>query len=480
MIKELEQLYKLNPLYRDLFPQQLEFVLAPSRFVAALCSRRAGKTEGTLIKCLQELSNHNGTMGLYLALTDKSVNKIVLPIARKLIAKHKLKASIVGEDIIFENGSSLSIHGANHVNKIEGFRGTKLLFCVVDEAASFNENILQYLIDEIIGPALSDLQGQLMLIGTPAAHCQGMFYDVTTGKEGSDVWIVKRWTAFDNPFMSENFAKDAELFCKRKKCDRTHPKFRREYLGDWCADDEALMIRPFALVHPPSVYSQDNWRSVIGVDFGFNDETAFSIIGWERNNPKSYVLECFGFTGADVAKLSAEAVAQGKDPIGMVTYIGNTLKRLKETYKPVKIVGDPAGASKIMVSEFLSKHKIVMDPAQKTDKKHYIEIFNDALVNTDLVINPLNTEELQKEMKKVVWNEDHTRELEGMKCDRLDATIYAYREALAYIEKIPVKGTQTEKDLTDQMFRKQLEQDMQRANDKLGDTFFSDMSQFLD
>lgn len=461
-MNELDQLYKIAPLYRELFDRQLEFALSPSRFIAAVCSRRAGKTTVCAVKAFQELLNHPGSIGIYLALTDRSVEDIFMPAVLPLVGKYKVKCRVNKDEIIFENGSKLLICGANHAHKIETFRGIKLLFCIIDEAASFSEKILHYLIDEIIGPALSDLQGQLMLIGTPAAHCQGMFYNVTTKIEGADVWVTKRWTAFDNPFMKVNFTKDADLFMKRKQCDRTHPKFRREYLGEWCADDEALMIKPFSLSYPPEPYHVDYWRSVIGVDFGFNDETAFSVIAWKRNNPTCYILESFGITKSSVSE------------------IANHLRRLKETYKPVRIVGDPAGASKIMMAEFLDKYKIFMEAAQKTNKEHYIEILNDALQNCVLLLHPETTKELQKEMRRVVWNEEHTRELEGMKCDQLDATLYAYRAALGYIEKIPVIKIKTDEEVAKDWLQKQIEIDKQEMYDKRGDAFFTDIGDFLE
>jgi hypothetical protein len=121
-----------------------------------------------------------------------------------------------------------------------------------------------------------------------------------------------------------------------------------------------------------------------------------------------------------------------------------------------------------------------MESAQKTNKAHYIEILNDALINCDLVLHPETTKDLQTEMRKVVWNEDRTRELEGMKCDQLDATIYAYREALAYTEKIIVKVELTSEDTAREWMKMQIDKDMQRADEKRGDTFFDDMSQFLD
>lgn len=456
----LKSIYKIYPLYQELFDKQLEFVLSPSNYIAAICSRRAGKTTVCAIRAFQELMMKPNSLGLYLALTDDNVERIFMPTVRPLLAKYKITANVTKDEVAFSNGSRLILAGANHINRIETFRGFKLVFCIIDEAASFTEHILQYLVDEIISPALIDNQGQLILIGTPANHCSGMFYNVTaTTKEES--WVVKRWTGFDNPHITVNYDKAAKEFLKRKKVDETNPKYRREYLGEWCTDEDALMIRPFTIGLPSEQYNTEDWRSVVGVDFGFNDETAISVIGWRRNNPTAYVLETVGLQYANVST------------------IGNMLKGIKEKYKPIKVVGDPAGSSKIIMAEFSDKYKVFIESAQKTNKAHYIEIFNDALVNDNLILVPSKTETLQKEMKKVVWNEDRTRELEGMKCDHLDATLYAYREAMAYIEKIPVKITKTEHMIEQEMLQSQIDYDIKRLEDK-NDDFFTDISNILD
>lgn len=460
MEDKLQQLYKAAPLYRELFDKQLEFALSPSRFIAAVCSRRAGKTTVCAVKAFQELLNRPGSIGIYLALTDRSVEDIFMPAVLPLVTKYNLKCKVNKDEIIFTNGSKLLICGANHPHKIETFRGIKLLFCIIDEAASFSEKILHYLIDEIIGPALSDLQGQLMLIGTPAAHCRGMFHEVTTGKE--DVWEVKRWTAFQNPFIADNFRKDMELLCKRKKCDQSHPKVQREYFGQWIADDETLMIRRFYEGIPKNPYHQDTWRSTIGIDFGFNDETAFSVIGWERDNPIAYVLECYGKSGMSVSQ------------------VGTELQRLDSIYHPVTIVGDPAGASKIMMEEFGDKYGIFMESAQKTNKAHYVEILGDALNLGVLLLHPNTTKDLQTELRKVVWNEERTREVEGIKCDQFDATLYSYRAAFAYIEKIPVKYIRTDKDFEDEMLQQVIEQDRRLKEQQQDDGFYDEISAVLE
>lgn len=468
MLNELEQLYKVAPLYRELFPKQLELALHPNRFAAALTGSRAGKTTACAVIATQELITSPNSLGVYLALTDKSVANIFMPIIRPLLNKYNIKAKITADDIQFANGSRLIVLGANHIHKVETFRGLKLKFCIIDECASFNQKILNYLIDEIMIQRLSDLQGRLLLIGTPAAHCSGLFYDVTMEIEKG--WGLVPWSVFDNPFMIEQANKDVQLYMKRKQCDRNNPKLLREYDGIWAADDDELLVKPLTLQAQPSTYSIETWRSVIGVDFGFNDETAFSVIGWERNNPKSYVLETFSITGEQASKTQR----------GMVSFIGDILNDLKKKYKPVKIVGDPAGASKILMDEFLYKHKVFMESAVKKDKAHYIEIMNDAIVNQALVFNPYTTKELQKEVSKLVWNDEHTREREGMKCDHFDATLYAYREALAYTEKIPIKTIKTSQEIANEMMQAQAVKDLEELDIKKGDTFFDDISNFLE
>jgi len=459
-MNELEQLYKIAPVYRELFPHQLQFALSPSRFITALCSSRAGKTKVCAAIAIQELMARPNSLGLYLALTDKSVADIFFPPLKEFLAKYCPQAKVTEDEVTFPNGSKLLIAGANNMMKIESFRGIKLLFCIIDEAASFRQHILRYLIDEIIIQRLSDLQGKLMLIGTPAAHCMGLFYEITE-KNSEEGWDNHRWSAFDNPYMVEQWKHDAKLFLTRKKATEANPKYRREFLGQWCTDEELLMIKPFRVDNPSTPFSTETWRTVIGIDFGFNDQTAFSVIGWRKDMPKAYVLETYG-----EAQLSVSGIAKH-------------LQRLKTKYKPMKIVGDPAGASKIIIAEYSEKYHIHIDPAQKSNKADYIEIFNDALINDELILCPNTTNELQTEMKAIVWNDDHTRELEGMKCDHLDATLYAFRESLEYLEKIPVPIIMDDAEKERQFLSKVIKEDKRIKDLHQGDTFFDDIATFL-
>lgn len=424
--KQLEALYKTHPMYKELFFKQLEVLLNPARFISVITGSRSGKTTMAAVHAIEDLSKNVG-IGLYVARTDSSVRDIFMPIVKPLLRKYGIIAKVNADEIVFSNGSKLLVLGANHPHKIENFRGLKLRFAIVDECASFNQDILVYFINDILIRRLSDLQGKLFLIGTPAAHCSGLFYEVTTGLEIG--WAKHHWTAFDNPHVRQQSFTDIEFEMARKQCDRNAPRLLREYDGVWSTDDDEFLMKKPSLMLPPTHYTKERWRSIIGVDFGFNDETAFSVIGWERDSNRAYVLETFGITGESVQK----------SKLGMVTVIGKTLQELRGKYSPMRIVGDPAGASKIILDEMQMKYKINIEPAIKKDKAHYIEIMNDAITNQLLVFHPTNTQGLQKEIAKLVWNEDHTREREGMKCDHFDATLYAWREVMAHTEKLPTK-----------------------------------------
>lgn len=442
-----EQLYTMSPLYKELFKEQLEFCLLPSRFTAALCSRRAGKTTVVAVKIVQALLDTPKTMGMYLALTNESVKDIFMPVLRPLLLKYKIKCKITTDSVTFLNGSKLLLLGANHVHKIESFRGVKLQLCIIDEAASFKEKLLGYLVDQIIKPALMDLQGQLILIGTPASHCSGLFHKITTSD--ASVWLIRRWTARENPYTREQFLLDQKLYFEEHKCDETDPAYRREQLGEWCADEGGLMIRwpKFAL---PPYYTPDTCRSVIGVDFGYNDETAFVVLGWQNRNKTTYVYESSGKSGMTV------------------TEIGDKLKELVLIYRPIVIVADPAGSGKILIEEFARKQGVPIKASKKHNKADYVEILNDAIVQGSIILNHKTTGKLQEQIKNVVWNEERTREHEGLECDHIDAFLYAFRESLSFLEKtiVPNKD-KTHAEISREMIEKQIRDDSRRrSNDE--------------
>lgn len=441
IIDDLENLYKVSPVLRELFYEQLMFVLNPAKLKTALCSMRAGKTTAIAADFVADSLLYSESLMFYLGLTDVTIDKIFKPAIKPLLDKYAPDAKILSDEIHFKNGSIISMFGANHPEKVQSFHGLKLRKAAIDEAQSFRKKILTYLVEEVLINRLSDLDGILYLLGTPASHCSGLYYDYTT----SGTIPTHTWTAFDNPFMANQWEKTLQATMERKKIDKSHPMIRRNFYAEWCADNESLIIRGFHVV--PAPINIHNIRTVIGLDLGFDDEMVFAILGWFPNERKCYVLETIGLFEASVSE------------------IAKMLLSLVSKYRPERVVFPVDTGGKTLMEEFKRKYNINGVVAEKKDKKTYLEILSDACINQDLVLCEKTTERLQQQFKKAVWNDDKTLEHEGCEVDHLDATLYAYRECLHDLEKIIIKKTFTSEDYQKEIIRK-MEQEILKGVQK--------------
>lgn len=162
----------------SLFEPQRALFADSSPQKAACCTRRAGKSHvagSALIDAALDVPNSDS---LYLGLTRRSSKSIMWPKFSELQAIMGNKLSLKESDLLVTtpNGSRVWIMGADMENLADRLRGNKYRRVVIDEAQSFGPH-LQYLIDDVIEPALLDLQGDLWLLGTPGPVPTGIFYD---------------------------------------------------------------------------------------------------------------------------------------------------------------------------------------------------------------------------------------------------------------------------------------------------------------
>ena len=155
---------------------------------------------------------------------------------------------------------------------------------------------------------------------------------------------------------------------------------------------------------------------VVGIDYGYTDATAFSVIGWREHDPCVYVVECY-----KRYKLTPSAAAE-------------EALELSRRYQPVQMIGDVGGLGKGYVEEARSRFGLPIEPAQKNDKRGY-----QALLNGDLERGRVRVAaacvDLVKEWLELPWTEDHSKESDGFDNHCADATLYAWRAACAYAER---------------------------------------------
>lgn len=450
------------------FPEQRAFVEDDSPFVAGLCGRRAGKSDGAVLKCLRAAQRFEGVIIPYIALSRPHAKRIVWPKLLHWNRRLGLGAKFNHAELTMtfpRTGSQIVLGGANDDAEIERYRGGAYPMVVLDEAQAFRPFIYTFIVD-ILMPALLDYGGQVVLIGTPTEHCYGLFHDVTNDEGVRTVELdkklpdfrVHRWTGFDNPNLDETFRSgehDDVARAKARGADKIaalslaagvgpgDPSYEREWRARWAKGDSDLVyeVRPFSVVR--ELPDHDDLRYVLGMDVGFVDATAFVVMAYSLRAGCSWVLESHQETEMLPSQQAAEAM------------------RLMERYEFESVVIDPGGGGKGLVEELAQRHGIPAKVAAKQEKVAAIGTLNgDLRANTLRIYGPAN-QDLLHDLSQLKW--DYTRlqkkggeqwkqkpitalAIDDRTPDHLaDAFLYAHRECLHYLNEhqreAPREGT---------------------------------------
>jgi hypothetical protein len=212
---------------------QLVIYNSPARFKVVAAGRRFGKSYLACMMLLLEglKDSHIGPVTgrrfdlalkevYYVAPTFEQAKKIMWPLLKEL--GRKVIASTIENTATctLTNGRRISIKGADRPDSL---RGIGLSYVVMDEYAFMKEEVW----DKIIRPALSDVEGSALFIGTPDG--KNHFYqlyneasDIHTYQTGILEWEAFTFKSVDNPKLSPE-----EVDAARRKLSREN--FRQEY-----------------------------------------------------------------------------------------------------------------------------------------------------------------------------------------------------------------------------------------------------------
>lgn len=195
----------------DLHPAQLDVFSDPARFKLVVAGRRFGKSWLAAALCLLHALEDKNKYGYDVSSADTYVFYIAPTFEQaKQAVWSKLKE--LGKDVIvninqnqgiFElvNGRRICLKGADRPDTL---RGAKLSFVVLDEYASMKPDVW----DEVITPALADVVGEALIIGTPDG--KNHFYDLyihakkvreedDENEEKEPEWATFMFKSVDNP-----------------------------------------------------------------------------------------------------------------------------------------------------------------------------------------------------------------------------------------------------------------------------------------
>lgn len=409
------------PFLRDLFDLQREFIFHTAKRKTLLCSRRAGKTYAAIGYLLKECMDNPGVVCVYIALTRLRAKQLVFNELRRFNQRYRLGIEFNLNELTatFPNSSQIIMTGATDASDIEKLRGGKYALVIVDEAQSFG-SFIDAMIDEVIEPALIDLDGTLCLLGTPGAAAAGFFYDATTtaprkaqadedepseaaldGELDVIPWQNFSWTIRENrALVRQRGAEAIERYLKqlraRKGWTEQHPIYLREWCAQWVRSDDDLVYRfdakrnTFRDLPTQSPAGKPlQWEYVLGIDLGYNDAFTVSVLAFTKQLPTVYLVDWFG-----QSKLI---------PAQWAEIIGGFVAR----YAPVAVVADAGALGKAIVEELKTRYSLPIKPAEKSKKIAYIDLLNGDLISSRLMLK--HGAPHIDEMRLLQWESDSNR-----------------------------------------------------------------------
>lgn len=385
----------------------------------AVTSRRAGKSTACAIHLLYAALKHPGTLSVYITLARTNAKGIIWPVLLELNREYKLGGIPNESDLIlkFPNGSRVWASGAATSVEIDRFRGHAFKLVYIDEAQSFG-NHLHNLIDDVLRFAVMDYRGQIRMIGTPGPVPVGYYHDVWSDKIKG--WSKHHWTVFDNPFIQKKRGQSPEEYLKeeleRRGLTEQDPTIQREVFGKFVIDRRKLVI-DYAEDRNDYGEPPRGLTYIFGIDIGFEDADAIAVLGFDYTSPTTYLVE--------------ECV---KSKQGLTELIG-TIERLREKYKPIKLMIDEGGLGKKLAEEMRRRYQIPVQPADKARKFENIEILNDCLRTKRFLAK--RDSRFANDAMLLEWDFERMRPDKKYVSDRfhsdiIDAVLYGFKESPAF------------------------------------------------
>ncbi len=426
------------------FKKQNDFIRDPAKLKAALCTRRAGKSYGAGLYLFEEALANPGVSCLYIALTRDSAKKIMVKdVLNPINRKFKIGARLNKTDLTYtcKNESVIYLLGADaDEDEKEKLLGQKYKIVVIDESASYSVD-LRDMVYRILKPAMADLMGTIVMIGTPGNVTRGLYFDITTGVEKG--WSVHKWSALDNPHIADLIRDEMNELIANNPAIVETPLWKQMYLGEWFIDTDKLVYKYSDLrnraLDLPALKGKAEWRYVLGVDLGFEDASAFSVCAYNDYETTLYIAHTFKKSKMDI------------------TDVANKIKELQKTYPIHEFIVD--GANKQAVEEIKKRHGIPLKAAEKQGKADFIEIMNSEMIQGKIKVVASGDEGgLVEEWQSLVWDEKSDKRVENPACPNhlSDATLYPWRYCYNYLsQRFTEKPEPTSEAAVDEFWEKE-------------------------
>jgi hypothetical protein len=443
-----------------LHPPQRAAVDDPHDRVCIWTTGRAGKSFGVLTDFVDQAAQPNDGMAwvfFYYCLSDYQVEEIAWPTLQWLDRRFQLGARFQEQKLrmVLPTGNWIRLFSFNRLEHLDRYYGIRLKGAALDEAAFAKVSVEEF-VEDTLGPRLIDDGGKFYMMSIPGRTPSGLFAEVIRGfpkrinMQGQRSptrpdWSVHSWTWEDNPSMRAKVAayiakksrerpqwKKTVYFLRNYKGERVTARGERVYAFDrvkntwWRVDPETGQLVSNWQMAPGDHY-------VLGMDFGYDDMTAWSLNVWRDDFPLLVEIESYKEPGLLITPIAARTRAYME-----FCNISDTT---------LDIVADHA--HKQWFKEFENRTGIPVMISEKEDKYDWIETEADDLaLGMVKICDPDNSPHV-KEMNDLTWkqmaNSKKRVEQPGAPNDCCDGHLVAYRHAYHYLheeeEPKPDRGT---------------------------------------
>jgi predicted phage terminase large subunit-like protein len=216
----------MSALNVQLHDKQLEVFNNPARFKVVAAGRRFGKSRlaawTLIIKALQSTDKDVW----YVAPTYQQARDIMWGMLKELAHEVIASAHENTSVLTLVNGRKIALKGSDRPDTL---RGVGLAYLVMDEYADMKANVWE----QILSPALSDVQGGALFIGTPKGR--NHFYElfIMGQQKETEDWASFHYTSYDNPLLKPSEIESA-------KARMSSFAFRQEFLSSFEAASRDL------------------------------------------------------------------------------------------------------------------------------------------------------------------------------------------------------------------------------------------------
>jgi len=218
---------KLHDKQREVFDDKTRF-----RIVAA--GRRFGKSRLAAWLLLIEGLQSKSKDIFYVAPTYQQARDIMWGVLKELGQDVITSAHENTSVLTLVNGRKIYLKGADRPDTL---RGVGLAFCVIDEYADIKPNVWE----QILRPALADVQGGALFIGTPKGR--NHFYELfkfAEAEEDKD-WKAFHYSSYNNPLIPASEIEAA-------KNSMSSFAFRQEFLASFEAASRDIFKEDWILI----------------------------------------------------------------------------------------------------------------------------------------------------------------------------------------------------------------------------------------